>query len=189
MTSPEPNDRPQSAEPALARDERLPVGVIVERRKARNPWDDFIWRAVAIVPGAASQAPWSVVRAEPEATQFFVGTFTLQLHPRETGLYSENLAGRTPSAYVVLMRDDKADPHGLVVRHVTVSPGDAQAYMDALSTVDAVPLPEVVAAWLADYVAAFHVEQEFRKRKRKPHDPRKGFRRGSGSNDYGPSDG
>jgi hypothetical protein len=189
MSSSEPNDRPQNEAPALARDERLPVGVIVERRKARNPWDDFIWRTVAIVPGAASHAPWSVVREEPDATQFFAGTFTLELHPRETGLYRENLMGRAPSAYVVLMRDGKSDPHGLVVRHVTVSPGDAEAYMDSVSTVDAVPLPEVVAAWLTDYIAAFHVEQEFRKRKRKPHDPRKGFGRGSGSNDYGPSDG
>ena len=53
MTTPEPQPTP------LARDERLPVGVIVERRKARNPWDDFIWRAVALVPGAAPPAPWS----------------------------------------------------------------------------------------------------------------------------------
>jgi len=186
MTLEPGEDRPD--EPALARDERLPVGVIVERRKARNPWEDFVWRAVAIVPGAAAQVPWSVVREEADATQFFAGTFTLQLHPRETGLYRENLMGRMPSAYVVLVRDEKAEPYGLVVRHVTVSPGDAEAYMDPLSAVEAVPLPEIVAAWLADYIAAFHVEQTFRKRKRKPHDPRKGFGRGSGSNDYGPSD-
>lgn len=173
---------------SLARDERLPVGVIVERRKARNPWDDYVWRAVALVPGAAPPAPWTVVREADGSTQYFAGTFTLELHPRETGLYRENLQARTPSAYVVLVRDDKAEPHGLVVRHVTVSPGDAEAYMDSLSAVDPVPMPDIVRAWLEDYVAAFHVEQEFRKRKRKPHDPRKGFGLGSGSNDYGPSD-
>lgn len=188
MSAPEPNET-QSAETRLAPHERMPVGVIVERRKASNPWDDFIWRAVAIVPGAASTQPWSVVREAPEATQYFAGTFELELHPRDTVLYRENLMGRSPSAYVVLLRDPAAEPHGLLVRHVTVSPGDAEVYMDDVSTVDAVPLPDVVAAWLADYVAAFHVEQEFRKRKRKPHDPRKGFGRGSGSNDYGPSDG
>jgi hypothetical protein len=164
----------QEGTPPLARDERLPVGVIVERRKARNPWDDYIWRAVAIVPGAAAQAPWSVVREEPDATQYFAGTFTLELHPRETALYRENLMGRMPSAYVVLLRDGKAEPHGLVVRHVTVSPGDAQAYMDAVSAVEAVPMPDVVAAWLEDYIAAFHRDEVFRKRQRKPYDPRKG---------------
>lgn len=189
MTLPEPSeDRSDEVQP-LARDERMPVGVIVERRKARNPWEDFVWRAVAIVPGAAPQAPWSVVREEADATQFFAGTFTLELHPRETGLYRENLTGRMPSAYVALVRDEKAEPLGLVVRHVTVSPGDAEAYMDPSSSVDAVPLPEVVAAWLADYIAAFHVEQQFRKRHRKPYDPRKGLGRGSGSDDEGLSDG
>jgi hypothetical protein len=189
MTTPDPREeQPADATPAVARDERLPVGVIVERRKARNPWDDFVWRAVALVPGAVPQAPWSVMREEADATRFFAGTFVLELHPRDTALYRENLTGRAPSAYVVLVRDPAVDPHGIVVRHVTLSPGDAEAYSDAISAVDAVPIPDVVAAWLADYVAAFHVEEPFRKRKRKPHDPRKGFGRGSGSNDYGPSD-
>ena len=183
-----PDRQESQATPPVARDERLPVGVIVERRKARNPWDDYVWRAVAIVVGTAPQAPWSVMREESDATQYFAGTFVLELHPRETALYRENLNGRSPSAYVVLVRDDKAEPHGLVVRHVTVSPGDAEAYMDSLSAVEAVPLPDLVRAWLEDYVAAFHVEQEFRKRKRKPHDPRKGFGRGKDANDYGPSD-
>jgi len=186
MTTPERENHPAETKPALARDERMPVGVIVERRKARNPWEDFIWRAIAIVPGAAPQAAWSVVREEPDAIQYFVGTFTLQLHPRETMLYRENLMGHAPSAYVALVHDPAVDPYGIVVRHVTLSPGDAEAYMDAMTTVDAVPLPEPIAAWLADYVAAFHVEEVFRKRKRKPYDPRKGSG-GGGSDDNGSS--
>jgi Protein of unknown function (DUF3305) len=171
----------------LARHERMPVGVIVERRKAANPWEDYVWRAVAIVPGVAPTAPWSAVREEGGTAQFFVGTFELELHPRETGMYRDNLLGRSPSAYVVLQMDPTAEPHGVAVRLVTVSPGDAEAYMDGASSVEPVPIPDVIAAWLGDYVALFHVDEEFRKRERKPHDPRKGFGRGSGSNDYGPS--
>jgi hypothetical protein len=180
---------PRDEQPApLARDERMPVGVIVERRKARNPWDDFIWRAVAVVPGAAPTAAWSVVHEEPEATQYFAGTFTLELYPRETGLYRDNLSSPAPSVYVAMLRDPAAEPHGLVVRHVTLSPGDAEAYMDAVSMVDPVPMPEVLAAWLADYIAAFHVEEVFRKRERKPYDPRKGLGRGRGPGDHEPID-
>jgi Protein of unknown function (DUF3305) len=192
MSDPNTGDRADentapSDKPALERYERMPVGVIVERRKARNPWDDYVWRAVAVVPGAPQTETWSIVREEPDATQYFAGSFELELHPRETGLYRENLQAATPSAYVVMQQDPSAAPHGLAVRAVTLSPGDAEAYMDAVSTVEPVPMPEVLVAWLEDYIAAFHVEQEFRKRKRKPHDPRKGFGRGSGSNDYGPS--
>lgn len=191
MTEPgnKTNPADPASPPALDRHERMPVGVILERRKASNPWDDHVWRAAAIVPGAAPAAPWSIVREEAEATQFFAGTFELELHPRETALYRENLAGASPSAYVVLFQDPAADPHGLVIRHVTLSPGDAEAYMDGVCAVETVPMPEVIKAWLEDYIAAFHVEQKFYKRQRKPHDPRKGFGRGSGSNDYGPSTG
>jgi hypothetical protein len=186
------NDKPQIGQDAgeaqpLARHERMPVGVIVERRRANNPWEDHIWRAVAIVPGAASTAPWAVMREEAGTTQFFAGNFELELHPRETLMYRENLLGRSPSAYIVMERDPAAEPHGITIRAVTVSPGDAEAYMDEACSVEPVPLPDAIAAWLEDYVAQFHVDEAFRKRKRKPHDPRKGFGRGSGSNDYGPS--
>lgn len=186
------NEKPQieqevgEAQP-LSRHERMPVGVIVERRKATNPWEDYVWRAVAVVAGAASTAPWSLVREEAGTAQFFAGTFELELHPRETAMYRDNLQGRSPSAYVVLQMDSTAEPHGVAVRLVTVSPGDAEAHMDGSYTVEPVPIPDVIAAWLEDYVAQFHVDEVFRKRKRKPHDPRKGFGRGSGPNDYGPS--
>ena len=184
------NEKPQTEQGGddaqkLARHERMPVGVIVERRPAANPWGDFVWRAVAIVPGAAPTALWTVTHEDAGTTQFFAGNFELELHPRETFMYRENLLGHSPSAYVVLHPDPTAEPHGVAVRFVTVSPGDAEAYMDGAYTVDPVSLPDVIEAWLEDYVAQFHVDEAFRKRKRKPHDPRKGFGRGSGSNDYG----
>jgi hypothetical protein len=186
MTAPETNEG--QAKPELARHERMPVGVILERRKASNPWDEFVWRAVAIVPGAAPTADWTVVREAPEGIQFFAGTFELELHPKETGRYRDNLRSPAPSAYVAWLRDPGGNPHGILIRHVTVSPGDAEGYMDAVSIVEAVPLPDVVHAWLTDYVAAFHVEEVFYKRPRKPYDPRKalGGRRGP---DDEPTDG
>jgi len=30
---------------------RLPVGVVVERRKATSPWVDAVWRPVAVLGG------------------------------------------------------------------------------------------------------------------------------------------
>jgi hypothetical protein len=188
MTASEERDEQSTGASPLARDERMPVGVILERRKARNPWDDVIWRAVAVVPGAAATPAWSVAHEEPDATQYFAGTFTLELHPRETGLYRDNLTSPSPAVYVAMVRDPAAEPHGIVVRHVTLSPGDAEAYMDAVSSVDPVPMPDVLAAWLTDYVAAFHVDEVFRKRARKPYDPRKGVARGRGPGQHEPTD-
>jgi len=28
----------------------IPVGIVVELRKADSPWTDFVWRAVAVLP-------------------------------------------------------------------------------------------------------------------------------------------
>jgi len=30
---------------------RIPVGVVVERRKADSSWIDFVWRGVGVLPG------------------------------------------------------------------------------------------------------------------------------------------
>ena len=47
--------------------------------------------------------------------------------------------------------------------------------------VEPVPMPESVAVWLSAYVAAYHVEEPFRKRQRRKLDPREiGFGRRDG---------
>jgi hypothetical protein len=99
-----------------------------------------------------------------------------------------NLAEPIPSVYVVLRRDPSLPPPGIVVRHVTVSPGEAEAYaVDGEHIVEKVPMPEALMAWLGDYVRAYHVEEAFKKRKRTRIDPSKGFGKGAEGNDYGAS--
>jgi hypothetical protein len=36
---------------------RIPVGVVVERRKADSPWVDFVWRSVAVLPDEPETSP------------------------------------------------------------------------------------------------------------------------------------
>lgn len=180
-----PDPRPGEP-PELARHERMPVGVFVERRKAVSAWADFVWRPVAVVAGSPALAPWTVACREGDTVRYFAGVFEMELFPRETANYRTNLSMPDPSVYVVVQSDATA-PQGLALRFVTVSPSEAEAYMDGAHIVERVPMPEAVGLWLADYVAAYHVEEKFQKRKRKPHDPRKGFGRDSGHNDYGPS--
>ena len=40
----------------------IPVGVVVERRKAASQWIDFLWRPVAVLPGEPEAKPWTVLR-------------------------------------------------------------------------------------------------------------------------------
>jgi hypothetical protein len=45
---------------------RIPVGVVVERRKAKSPWLDFLWRPVSVLPGTPSASPWTPIGAESD---------------------------------------------------------------------------------------------------------------------------
>jgi hypothetical protein len=158
-------EMPTGDRPSLDRHEKMTVGVVVERRKLNNPWQDYAWRPIEVVPGAPATAPWTVMRDEGTSLLLFAGTFTMELHPRDTMSYRTNLE-LGASIYVVL-RPDSGQPYGLRIEMVTPSPYDAEAYMEGgTDVVDKVPMPEVIVGWLVDYVAAFHVEEEFKKRRR-----------------------
>lgn len=174
--------------PQLDRHERMPIGVILERRPARNPWEDFKWRPTAVVPGAPPTEPWSLVFKDGPIEHYFAGVHELELNRRETDNYLINFAADAPSVYVVLRVGAGEGPRGIAVTMVTVSPAEAEAYMEGGEhVIERVAMPEAIAEWLADYCAAFHVVEKFYKRQRKRHDPHKGFGRGSGHNYYGPS--
>jgi len=157
----------------MDRHETLTVGVIVERRKAKNPWVDFVWQPVEAVIVLPPLEPWSVMREEGTTTRFYAGSFTMELHPRETVSYKINLDSGEPAIYVVL-REDSAMPHGVRLELASPSPAEAEAYMDGSATVDKVPMDEDITAWLVAYMQAFHVEEQFRKRKRGRDKPKSG---------------
>ena len=62
----------------------IPVGVVVERRKARSVWADFLWRPVSVLAGRRSAAPWTPLGTEGEAALFFAGEAVIELHRTET---------------------------------------------------------------------------------------------------------
>ena len=47
---------------------RIPVGVVIERRKAASAWIDFIWRAVGVLPDEPDMKPWTMLREEEDGT-------------------------------------------------------------------------------------------------------------------------
>ena len=52
---------------------RIVVGVVVERRKAKSPWLDFLWRPVSVFAGTPSAAPWTRICEEGDAAPFYAG--------------------------------------------------------------------------------------------------------------------
>lgn len=160
--------------------ESLPIGVVLTRRRIRHPWQEFSWHATEAIPGAPVAAEWRLLHRGETETAYLAATLSLELYPGETTDYRYNLSQREPMIYVVLRRDEDDGERPVRPFHVTVSPVEAQDYLDGDDVVDAVPMPVAVAAWLRDYVSRFHVERVFEKRGRGERDAR---RKARGRND------
>jgi len=149
---------------------RIPVGVVVERRKAKSQWVDFVWRPVAALPGLPDASPWTVLEQGPDAAMIYAGAADVALYRSETAMYRDNLTTGEPRLWVVLRPTDIDPPYELVT--VTADPSEGEGYTAAGNDlVDSVPMPEPIRFAVEAFVAAHHVEQPFFKRKRDSADP------------------
>ena len=156
----------------------IPIGVVVERRKAKSPWAEYVWRPVAVLPGAPAAAPWTVLDADAERTHFYGGPATVDLYRPDTAGYRDNLATGEPLLWVVLRPTGSEPPYDIGA--VTAEPGEGEAFTEgATNLVETVPMPETVRAALVDFVSQHHVEHPFVKRKRDGADPEAMARGGS----------
>lgn len=131
----------------------MPIRVNLRQSQGGGRWAMPTWETVSVVP-------------EPDCNDSAGAPLMLALHRKETEGYRTNLSGER-AVYVVL----RPDASGVVRQPflATVCPFEAQDYADdADSRVDAVPMPDLVAAWLIAFVRRHHVEEPFRKRKRGP---------------------
>ena len=150
--------------------ETMPLGVVLERYEMDNRWQPYGWRAVGVIPGAPPVDDPREIASGEGWLRFHSATREAVLHRGETEGYKRNLANDVPVIYVLLRHDETGDDGVPAVALVTVCPYEAQDYLDADSgedQVEAVPMPEGVAAWVSAFVAAYHVDEPFKKRKRK----------------------
>jgi hypothetical protein len=162
---------------------RIPVGVVVARRKAASPWIDFTFAPVAVLDGAPQTEPWTVLRLEGDTTLFYAGSAEVALHPSETARYRDNLATGAPSLWVVLAEQEGEQPYQVAA--VTADPSEGESYTaGAAYLVDHVPMPQAIRELVAAFIAAHHVERQFFKRKRDRADPESLARR-RGYGDHG----
>ena len=160
----------------------IPVGVVVERRKAESPWIDFTWRAVTVLAGEPATAPWTKLTGNDAAASFYAGGARVAFYPSHTALYRDNLATAAPSLWVALRPTGVDPPYELIA--VSADPAEGEGFtQNGDHLVDAVPMPEPIRAFVEAFVAEHHVEQPFYKRKRDRADPEALARRGANPKD------
>lgn len=157
--------------------QRIPVGVVVERRKAKSQWIDFTWQPVSVLAGQPDTAAWTALSEEGDATLLYAGAVDIELYRTETSNYRDNLASGTPSLWVVLRPTNVEPPYEVVA--VTADPAEGEAFTEAGNDiVEPVAMPDVIRDALDAFVAEHHVERQFFKRKRDRADPEALARRG-----------
>lgn len=145
----------------------IPVGVVVERRRAKSVWADFLWRPVSVLVGQPSAEPWTVLDEQAESVLFYAGEAEIELHRTESAFYRDNLASEAPRLWVVLSPTASDPPYELLA--VTADPAEGEGFTDAGNNlVDTVPMPRDIVAIVDQFIATHHVERPFIKRRRTP---------------------
>ena len=156
---------------------RIPVGVVVERRKAQSPWIDFVWKPATVLAGLPDAAPWTVLTNDNDGTTFYAGAAEIELYRTETTNYRDNLASGAPLLWIALRPTGVEPPYDIVA--VTADPAEGESLTESGNDlVDVVPMPEPVRVVIEAFVAEHHVERQFYKRKRDRADPEALARRG-----------
>jgi hypothetical protein len=149
---------------------RLPVGVLVERRKAASPWIDVIWRPVAVLGGLPAAAPWTPLSAGDDATTFYAGAAEIELYRSEADNYRRNLESASPSLWVSLHPTAGEPPYEVAA--VTADPTEGEALSEpGQAVVEAVAMPEVLRQAIARFVDQHPARAGFEKRTRDRADP------------------
>ena len=142
----------------------MALGIVVRRVPGVTRWVDYIWKAVAVLPGAGP-AHWKELRRVGDAVEYHAATVHLELFRTDTEAYLQGLSTKNPAIYVVMRDSDGLDPLEVVM--ATASPFEAQDYADTgEELVEEVLMPEGLVAWVRDYVEAHHEDQVFVKRRR-----------------------
>lgn len=160
------------------------VGVVLERRALDNPWIDHIWTPHSLLYPAPDCAAGETLSDEGGMRLVYAGAAALELFVPETANYRDNLADGAPRLWVAARMGAGSAPDYL---RVTADPTEGEAWHEAGSEIIAtLPMPQELAAWIAAFVDAFHVERVFLKRQR---DRSERKERGFGRKPGGPESG
>ncbi|HYZ39555.1 MAG TPA: DUF3305 domain-containing protein [Stellaceae bacterium] len=148
----------------------IPVGVVVERRKATSPWAEFLWRPVAVLAGLPDAAAWTRLAEDDNAVTYYAGPAEIVLYRSEADNYRRNLMSGAPALWVTMHATGSEPPY--VIGGVTADPAEGEGWTEpGQASVEAVAMPETVCDEIAAFVAQYPARPSFVKRQRDRADP------------------
>ncbi len=129
------------------------LAVVMQRRNARSRWGSVIWEPYAVVEsGGEAAAPRLLVRHDGYEQWLYPG-MELAIHRDEVVGYYMNVSSDTPRVFVLWrMEGDPASDERGVPLQITASYDEGGRWLDGGHSVDSVPMPEAIFAWIGEYV-------------------------------------
>ena len=145
----------------------LRVGAVVRRSPGVTRWVKDVWKPVSVIPGAPD-AFWKELVREGSVVDYHAGTVTMELFRADVEGYLVSLNMAVPSVWIIMDRDiTSQSPSGWVVSTITASAHEALDALDSgESIVEAVPIPQSMAAWIKEFIDMHYIEEPFKKRRR-----------------------
>ncbi len=146
------------------------VAVIMRRERIDNRWQPWRWSLADIVPHEDSfgAQPRRLLKDDQEERWLHPG-FKVELFTDDAEGYYLNVSTPQPCFWVVWRMEEEAalaEEPVPVPQIVTLSYHDAGRWLDAQETVEQVPAPRGVVAWMQAFVDAHYVVEA--KRRQRP---------------------
>jgi hypothetical protein len=119
----------------------------MQRRPAMSRWVEFVWEPIGVLPGEHGTEVKLLVEQEGLAQWLHPG-FALELHRDETEGYYLNVSSAQPRVFVLWRMDEER----ALPLFVTASTDEASRWLDGGHSIDPVPMPPEVFAWVGEYV-------------------------------------
>ena len=142
-----------------------PVAVVMQRRPIASRWQSEVWEPVGVVDGYAEGGEPRLLLEDGGAQQWLYPGFQLVLHRDEAEGYYLNVSSGSARVFVLWRMDE--DTGRAIPLDVTASYDEGGRWLDGGHSVDSVPMPAGIFAWVGEYV-----EQNYRPEPKKRKKPR-----------------
>lgn len=136
----------------------LLVSVVMQRKRiGQDRWSVDSWEAIGVLPHEQGQpGERRTLRDDPDVSQYLWPALSVSLYPDRARSYGYNLAGNTPSVYVLC--HEEADG-AIRPATVTVDPDEASAAIEGDYRVYALPMTGRIYTAVESFLSRYPVSE------------------------------
>ncbi|RYF29785.1 MAG: DUF3305 domain-containing protein, partial [Comamonadaceae bacterium] len=158
-----PSNPAESAAYPVARRPALQVAVVMRRERIANAWQPWRWVLAEVVPHQeAFGTEARLLYKSDDEERWLHPAFTVELFRDDAEGYYLNATTPAPCWFVLWRMEEAATVAAEPIARpemVSLSYHDAGRWLDAQETVEQVPAPEGVVAWMREFVEMHYVQE------------------------------